>query len=185
MPEVVHQLAGRGPGSRSVGGQVRHHRQMRDIRIAEPSEQQLIAVADVRFDLAAGPEVGGLAGRATFAADFARWHTEHLVSHHCRVVLDAEDVVIGFGFLVVTDRVPSPGQLIRRSADIQAVYVVPEHRNAGIGGQLIAALIEIAEAVNAEHLTVHANERAAGLYHRAGITVDSMMLYRAGTSPSR
>lgn len=155
---------------------------MRDPRIANPSEQQLIAVAHLRFGLAVGPDSEG---RATFAADFVRWHTEHADSHHCRVVLDPDDMVIGFGFLVVTDRVPSPGRLTRRSADIQAVYVDSEHRNAGIGGHLIAALIDIAEAVNAEHLTVHANERAASLYHRAGLAVDSMMLFRPGRTPSR
>lgn len=84
--------------------------------------------------------------------------------------------MVGYGFVALTARVPGALTTDRRCADIQAVFVAPAHRNAGIGGRLIDRLVELARLEGAEHVTVHTNDAALTAYQRAGFTLDPLML---------
>ncbi|MCB9396159.1 MAG: GNAT family N-acetyltransferase [Acidimicrobiaceae bacterium] len=113
-----------------------------------------------------------------FAVAFAGWCHAHQQSHRCVVALDADDAVVGFGFTVLTARVPTASSAPRWSADVQAVFVVPELRNAGIGGRLVERLVEVARESDAEHITVHSSPEAVTAYLRSGFVHDPLMLNR-------
>lgn len=157
---------------------------MGKLRVVSPTECQLVTVAGLRFDWAVGNGHVPIGDKRAFTDAFLRWTSDHGDSHQCLVVVDVDDKVVGFGFLALTRRVPVPHRNERRSGDIQAVYIAPEHRNSGIGGQLLEALIEIAHRRGVEHLTVHSSQQAVTAYQRAGFTVDPLMMYQDGAAPT-
>jgi len=110
-----------------------------------------------------------------FVEDFERWWQDHQRTHLCVVGLECGEVV-AFGFVALTPRVPGPHVPSRRSADVQAVFVVPHLRNAGVGGRLIERLVELAREAGAEHVTVHSSSGAVTAYERAGFSHDRLML---------
>ena len=75
-------------------------------------------------------------------------------------------------------RVPRPGDTARRSADIQSVFVVPEHRDKGIGSSLVQAATEHAMRLGASRVTVHSGRRAVPVYERLGFASSPQLLQR-------
>jgi GNAT superfamily N-acetyltransferase len=106
---------------------------------------------------------------AALAPDLLRWWAAHDSHLAFLAVLPSGDAV-GMAWLAITARVPRPGGAARLCGDVQSVYVVPAHRSAGVGTALLRAVVQHAENIGLEHVTVHANERAASLYQRAGFT---------------
>jgi GNAT superfamily N-acetyltransferase len=157
---------------------------MSELQVVAPTESHLIAVAEQRFDWAVSNGHAPIQDKSTFTSAFVNWAKEHDETHQCLVVIDGDDNVMGFGFLAMTQRVPAPHRDKRWSADIQAVFVPPEHRNSGIGSRLLEALVETARQQGAEHLTVHSSQGALTAYQRAGFTADPLMMYQEGASPT-
>lgn len=149
---------------------------MIEVRAARPGEFE--AVAALRWRWVAerdGPPPGVDRGR--FVREFAAWAREHAATHRC-LVLVREGAVIGMGFLAITPRVPAPQAFSRASGDVQCVYVVPEARDAGLGGQLIDGLLELAAELEMERVTVHSSSRAVAAYERHGFAVSSRLLQK-------
>lgn len=73
---------------------------------------------------------------------------------------------------------PRPGATSRLSADIQSVFVLPEHRGRGIGSALVAAASEHAEHTGSLHVTVHSGRRAVPVYERLGFASSRQLLQR-------
>ena len=103
-----------------------------------------------------------------FESDFRNWIVEQLTSHVPYIAVTPDGHAVGMAWLAVVARVPRPGRMGRRSADLQSVYVVPESRNAGIGAALVAAVLATAEELGVEHVSVHSSARAVEVYRRAG-----------------
>ncbi len=82
-------------------------------------------------------------------------------------------------WLALAARVPRPGRTGRLCGDVQSVYVVPEHRSAGVGVALVRALLQHAEALGLEHVTVHSSKRAVPVYERAGFAATRELLWWA------
>ncbi|MDG4781204.1 GNAT family N-acetyltransferase [Micromonospora sp. WMMD961] len=114
-------------------------------------------------------EEGGYRGddHADFVRMFAAWVVEHLSTHR-PFVAEVDGEVVGMAWLMVVDRVPAPTHRHRRTGDVQAVYVVPELRDGGIGAALLTEVLAEARTLGLEHVTVHSSERAVGLYQRMG-----------------
>lgn len=110
-------------------------------------------------------EAGG--DRAVFLTDFTAWVRDHLATH-LPFLVEVEGEVAGMAWLMLADRVPSPTLPDRRTGDIQAVYVVPEARDSGVGGALLSAVLDEARQRGLEHVTVHSSERAVPFYLRNG-----------------
>ena len=105
---------------------------------------------------------------AAFMPAFADWCAEHQHTH-LPVVAELEGGgLVGMAWLVVVPRVPRPGDLGRRSADLQSVFVLPEHRSRGIGSAIVRGAIEHAAATGILRVTVHSGTRAIPLYERLG-----------------
>jgi GNAT superfamily N-acetyltransferase len=113
--------------------------------------------------------------RDTFCDFFASWVIDHLDTH-LPFVVEVGGRLAGSAWLVLADRVPSVNRPDRRTADIQSVYVVPELRDSGVGGALLAALVAEARARELEHVTVHSSERAVPFYLRGGFEQDPRWL---------
>ena len=116
-------------------------------------------------------DVAALAELRDVGADqlgsFAGWVAAHADSH-LPFVAEIDGYVVGAAWLLVAERVPGNGSLDRRHGDVRAVEVREEHRNRGIGGALIAAILAEAGTRNLLHVTVHSGRRAVDFYQRAG-----------------
>ncbi|MCF1595803.1 GNAT family N-acetyltransferase [Streptomyces muensis] len=154
------------------------------VRQAEPDE--LPAVAELRWrwlvenDSAAPADVE----RDAFVRHFVAWAEQNAASHRCMVLVNGTGV-IGMAWLAVVRRVPTPHALDRASGDLQCVYVVPEARDAGLGGRLITETLAQAERLGLERVTVHSSRRAVPAYARQGFENSRRLLqaHVARTTP--
>lgn len=105
--------------------------------------------------------------RAAFAELFSAWVAEHR-STHVPFMAEVGGDPVGMAWLMLSDRVPSPGRRHRRTGDVQSVFVVPELRDRGVGAALLDAVLAEGRRLALEHVTVHSSERAVPFYQRAG-----------------
>ena len=98
---------------------------------------------------------------------FADWVAAHAETH-LPFVAEADGHVVGSAWLLVAERVPGAGAPERWYGDVQSVMVREEHRNRGIGGALMAAILAEASARELLHVTVHSGRRAVDFYLRNG-----------------
>ncbi|MFD0007012.1 GNAT family N-acetyltransferase [Streptomyces sp. NPDC127178] len=142
------------------------------VRPAEPGE--LAAVAGLRWQwiLENDDAASAAADRQEFVRHFVAWARQNAASHRCMVLVDSDvggDLgIIGMAWLAVVQRVPTPHALERASGDLQCVYVVPEARDAGLGGRLITETLARARDLGLERVTVHSSPRAIPAYARQG-----------------
>lgn len=92
------------------------------------------------------------------------------------MVMVRDSLVIGMAWLAVTQRVPHPRAFERMSGDVQCMYVVPEERDRGLGGELIEAVLAWATDLGLERVTVHSSGRAVSAYSRHGFEVSPRLL---------
>lgn len=83
---------------------------------------------------------------------------------------------VGMLNLAESTRMPWPGARPRNWGYIANTYVHPRHRNAGIGGRLVAAAVDHARANGYARLVLHPSERAVPMYERAGFGPADMLL---------
>jgi hypothetical protein len=55
---------------------------------------------------------------------------QHQDSHVAFVARDSEHAIVGMAWVALVSRVPRPSETGRLSADIQTVFVLPDHRQA-------------------------------------------------------
>lgn len=146
-----------------------------DVRVVRAEAEHLRQVAALRWDWAVDDERRPQLSRDEFVASLEQWWRDHRPTHLCVVGLERDEVV-GFGFVALTARVPGPHVPSRRSADVQAVIVLPRLRNRGIGGRIVDRLVSLAREEGAEHVTVHSSAGAVTAYERAGFVHDPLML---------
>ncbi len=127
--------------------------------------------------LNASPDEQGTQSVEAFGADLAAWWADHAHSH-VALVARAGSGVVGMAWLAVVPRVPRPGVATRRSADIQSVFVLPEHRGKGVGSALIEAATEHAMRLGVSRVTVHSGHRAVPVYERLGFASSTLLLQR-------
>jgi GNAT superfamily N-acetyltransferase len=143
-----------------------------EIRVAGPDDVGHLAGLLGRFAECEEPE------GAAFAPDLLRWWTTHDDSHVAFLAVLPSGDAVGMAWLALIARVPRPGGAARVCGDVQSVYVVPEQRAAGVGTALLRGVVQHAESLGLEHVTVHSNQRANSLYERAGFTSSPELLLR-------
>ncbi len=110
------------------------------------------------------------------ADDLALWWAAHERSHSAFVARLNEPELVGMAWIALVPRVPRPGSAARVSADIQSVFVAPQHRGRGIGSALIQAATDHAVRLGSIRVTVHSGVTATPLYERLGFASSPQLL---------
>jgi GNAT superfamily N-acetyltransferase len=121
-----------------------------------------------------------------FSTAFVRWCQDHRETH-LGFLAEAGSAPIGMAWLATIERIPGPAVWTRRAGHLQSVYVLPEHRNGGIGAALVTAALLEARARGFDYVIVHPSERSFPLYRRAGFGETAAVLeidLRKGREPS-
>lgn len=149
-----------------------------DYRIAAAYE--LTQIADLRWRLHVDDEPiedGG--AYESFIAEFlavhqAEWTSDEVVHW---VAADGKRLVAIMSVVFVR-KIPRPGNLHGRWGYLANSYALPEVRNGGVGGRLLAAVTDWARGENLELLVVWPSEKAYPFYERAGFrrTPDPVVL---------
>ncbi|MFJ7078181.1 GNAT family N-acetyltransferase [Streptomyces sp. NPDC098781] len=155
------------------------------VRPAEPGEWAVVAGLRWQWLQENDADAPAAADREDFVRHFVAWAERHVASHRCMVLVGGDLRIIGMAWLAVVQRVPTPHALNRASGDVQCVYVVPEARDAGLGGLLISETLARASELGLERVTVHSSPRAIPAYARQGFENSPRLLqaYVARTAP--
>ena len=113
-----------------------------------------------------------------FAAELARWWAAHQDSHMAFVARRLRPEIVGMAWVALVPRVPRPGATSRLSADIQSVFVMPEHRGHRIGSALVDAASVHATRLGSLRVTVHSGRTAVPVYERLGFASSRQLLQR-------
>ncbi|GAA4690332.1 L-amino acid N-acyltransferase YncA [Promicromonospora umidemergens] len=112
-----------------------------------------------------------------FAGALRRWMEERGERSVCQIaVLDGD--LVGMAWLAVFERAPNPGDLVRRSGDVQSVFVLPEHQGSGIGRRLMEAICAAADGLGVRKLTLDARDSAVPFYERLGFSARNGLMQR-------
>jgi GNAT superfamily N-acetyltransferase len=95
----------------------------------------------------------------------------------------AADRLVGAMSVIVVRKVPKPGELDGRWGYLTNCYVLPEMRNAGVGGSLLSKVKSWAGELGIELLVVWPSDRAYPFYERGGFTRPADPLVLEITSP--
>ncbi|MFD2023989.1 GNAT family N-acetyltransferase [Promicromonospora aerolata] len=145
------------------------------IRTATPDDAR--ALSALRWRWAVPDRPPSAAEAQEFAGALRQWMEERGDRSVCTIaVLDAE--LVGMAWLAVFERAPNPGDLVRRSGDVQSVFVLPEHQGRGIGRRLMEAVCATADALGVRKLTLDARETAVPFYERLGFSARNTLMQR-------
>ncbi|GGB45718.1 N-acetyltransferase [Flexivirga endophytica] len=114
--------------------------------------------------------------REEFEVGLTAWWSAHAQSHLAFVAPAAGGALIGMAWLALLPRIPRPGTTMRRSADIQSVFVIPEQRGQGVGSALVDAATTHAFGVGVSRVTVSSGRRAVPVYERLGFAASPRLL---------
>lgn len=76
--------------------------------------------------------------------------------------------LIGMLNLMIFERMPKPGKESSRWVYLGNVYVLPEFRNAGIGGRLVDASIQFSQSIKAVRMVLSPSAESRDFYARLG-----------------
>jgi GNAT superfamily N-acetyltransferase len=143
-------------------------------------DDELAAVAQLRWLWCMEGQGTPTLTHKEFIRDFAAWARNHRSSHRCLILVE-DNTLIGMVWLAITPRVPSALSQHRASGDIQSMYVLPERRNAGLGGRLIDAAVELADHLGLQGVTVQSSKDAVNAYIRHGFAPSPGLLHTVVT----
>jgi len=151
-----------------------------DDRIAQTEEFHQVAPLRWRWLI---EEDDGIptTGYSESIAYFVDWARLSQQTHTCFVAAQDSEV-IGMAWLTMLAREPSPRSLERLGADLQSVYIVPDHRSRGIGRTLIETVLSAAYESGIERAVVHSSPGAITAYERADFAPSPRLMETAVTA---
>jgi GNAT superfamily N-acetyltransferase len=147
------------------------------VRIGQANADDIAELAQLLWRDTRDEEPSKQSVRA-FAEDLAQWWGAHQHSHAAFVARLLASEIVGMAWVALLPRVPRPGATSRLSADIQSVFVMPEHRGQGIGSALVEAASEHATRLGALRVTVQSGRKAVPVYERLGFESSRQLLQR-------
>ena len=143
------------------------------VRLAEDAD--LPAIARLRRELTVEQE--GERGDPDFEARFAAWCARESAR---RIIwlAEVEHEPVGTMNLAVFERMPRPGRGPSRWGYLGNAFVLAPHRNQGIGGQLLAAVLGYAREHHFARVVLSPSERSIPFYRRTGFgPADVLMVW--------
>lgn len=101
-----------------------------------------------------------------------------------------DDEPVAMVNMLVFTRMPRPGIEVSQWGYLANFYVRPEHRDAGLGSRMLAALTSYSDDHGLVRVILSPSERSVPFYERAGFSASNALMLRmprsaAGTSPHR
>ncbi|MGB6455209.1 MAG: GNAT family N-acetyltransferase [Streptosporangiaceae bacterium] len=153
---------------------------MSEIAIRRAGDADVAALAALRSEWTR--EWGGAGDDPAFGERFAAWFEQDgarrvtwLAAHDARAV--------GMVNLAVFERMPQPGRAPSRWGYLANAFVLAAHRDRGIGGRLLDALLRYADENDFARVVLSPSERAIPFYLRAGFRPADFLLVRLPPEP--
>jgi GNAT superfamily N-acetyltransferase len=135
-------------------------------RLAQSSDAPQLA--DLRWRLRAGDAPLPDAAKARFIGQFVSWMDKNSGKDLMHWVAEQDGALIGVISVRIIPMLPSPEGPDDRFGYLTNSYVLPQHRDKGIGTALLAAVKDWALGERLELLAVWPSERAYPFYQRSG-----------------
>lgn len=141
-----------------------------DCRLA--TDQDLTALADLRWRLQTDDlPITDEPEHQRFIQDFVQLaQSDPRTGELFHWVACIEGRAVGAMSVILVRKVPKPGALDERWGYLTNCYMLPEVRDAGVGGALLSRIKSWAAELNLEMLVVWPSDRAYPFYERAGFT---------------
>jgi len=94
---------------------------------------------------------------------------------HCWVA-ENDGCIVSHANVIVAQKIPRPGKIVRRWGRLSTVRTIPEFRNQGIGGALMERIKSWSREHNFEELLVGPSEKSFAFYERAGFKNDNEVM---------
>ncbi|MFI2364991.1 GNAT family N-acetyltransferase [Promicromonospora sp. NPDC019610] len=148
-----------------------------DLVIRQATLADAPALAALRWRWAQPGRTPGPDEAREFAAALAGWMAAQRERSVCQVA-ELDGGLVGMAWLAVFERVPNPGDLVRRSGDVQSVFVVPEQQGRGIGRRLVESLCAVADDLGVRKLTLDSRDSVMPFYERLGFSARTTLMQR-------
>ena len=143
-----------------------------DIRVATSADS--FSLAELRWEFRSESVVSS--ERSNFIEKCSTWFENSMSSDHWfATVAESNSALVGCMCLQCVEKVPSPEQHVRHWGYVTNSYVSPTHRNKGVGGKLLKAIVNLGRERKLELLIVWPSVEAVSLYENAGFRIASEM----------
>jgi GNAT superfamily N-acetyltransferase len=139
------------------------------MRVRRADSADIDAVAALRAAWQSSP------ASESYLAAFTEWFLAEAPSRWWWVATD-NDQIVGMVNLKIFDRMPSPERAPAQWGYLANLFVLPDHRGAGIGTALVEALVECAKAEHLVRVVLSPSEQSVPLYRRQGFREASDLL---------
>lgn len=143
------------------------------VRIRRADQADAPALARLRRYWA--EEDGATAVEPGFDQRFATWFAGQQGSR-VAFVAEQDGEVIGMMHLAVFERMPRPGRPDSRWGYLSNAFVLPAHRDDGVGAALADAVLGHAKERGCVRVVLSPTERAVPFYRRAGFGPATMLM---------
>lgn len=132
--------------------------------VREECADDRAALAALRATWAAEQEPG-LPDDADFEDTYSGWMDANPRKFF---VAEEDGKLVGMLNLLIFERMPKPGKDPSRWVYLGNVYVLPEFRNAGIGGRLVREAIGFSQGIQAARMVLSPSPASRNFYARLG-----------------
>ncbi|MCL2356642.1 MAG: GNAT family N-acetyltransferase [Defluviitaleaceae bacterium] len=91
-------------------------------------------------------------------------------------VVEIDGRIVAHANVIVAQKIPRPGKIVRRWGRLSTVRTVPEFRNQGTGGELMEKIKAWSREQGFEELLVGPSEKSVQFYERAGFKNDNEIM---------
>lgn len=143
------------------------------------------ALASLRRRWRAEEDGTAAAAGPGFETRFVRWYADELDRGSRAWIAEVDDTPVGMLYMFVHERMPRPGRRLSRWGYVGNVFVVAEHRGAGVGRALLDRAVAFADDEELVRLVLNPSERSVPLYERVGFSSDTPLMVRGETRPTQ
>ena len=115
-----------------------------------------------------------------FAAEFRAWFSREQASRWWWLASADDEPAVGMINMKLFERMPSPERRASCWGYVGNLFVLPEYRGRGVGGQLIQAVVDKARDEGLARVVLSPSEKSVSFYRRYGFREADELLVRPG-----